>query len=222
MPRILAPYWLRKPGTLGAFAVDDQQLIGLPENPPAVPVEIVLQVNDQALRYIVDTKYRTVDPVAGEMRRPLVIAPPVFANVVNGVFIFPTNEPKPVSVHVTAATGPVKGELKLAMPQGWKVSPAVVPIDLKAADAETVATFSVKPPDQDSNGTLQAIVSIDGRDYSFERVRISYPHIGVQTLMPTAEAKLVRADIRKKDGRIGYIPGAGDDVPEACDKLVTQ
>src|SRR5947209_8935229 len=189
------PYWLRKRGTLGAFAVDDQQLIGLPENPPAVPVEIVLQVNDQALRYIVDTKYRTVDPVAGEMRRPLVIAPPVFANVVNGVFIFPTNEPKPVSVHVTAATGPLKGELKLAVPQGWKVSPASVPIDLKTADAETVATFSVKPPDQDSEGTLQAIVSIDGRDYSFERVRISYPHIGVQTLMPTAEAKLVRADI---------------------------
>src|SRR5881296_2449887 len=123
------PYWLRKRGTLGAFAVDDQKLIGLPENPPAVPVEIVLQVNDQALRYIVDTKYRTVDPVAGEMRRPLVIAPPVFANVVNGVFIFPTNEPKPVSVHVTTATGPVKGELKLAVPQGWKVSPASVPID---------------------------------------------------------------------------------------------
>jgi hypothetical protein len=213
------PYWLRKRGTLGAFAVDDQQLIGLPENPPAVPVEIVLQVNDQALRYIVDTKYRTVDPVAGEMRRPLVIAPPVFANVVNGVFIFPTNEPKPVSVHVTAATGPVKGELKLAVPQGWKISPAVVPIDLKAADAETVATFSVKPPDQDSEGMLQAIVSIDGRDYSFERVRISYPHIGVQTLMPTAEAKLVRADIRKKGERIGYIPGAGDDVPESLRQI---
>jgi LmbE family N-acetylglucosaminyl deacetylase len=213
------PYWLRKRGTLGAFAVDDQQLIGLPENPPAVPVEIVLQVNDQALRYIVDTKYRTVDPVAGEMRRPLVIAPPVFANVVNGVFIFPTNEPKPVSVHVTAATGPVKGELKLAVPQGWKVSPASVPIDLKTADAETVATFSVKPPDQDSEGMLQAIVSIDGRDYSFERVRISYPHIGVQTLMPTAEAKLVRADIRKKGDRIGYIPGAGDDVPESLRQI---
>ncbi len=213
------PYWLRKRGTLGAFAVDDQQLIGLPENPPAVPVEIVLQVNDQALRYIVDTKYRTVDPVAGEMRRPLVIAPPVFANVVNGVFIFPTNEPKPVSVHVTAPTGPVKGELKLGVPQGWKVSPASVPIDLKTADAETVATFSVKPPDQDSEGTLQAIGSIDGRDYSFERVRISYPHIGVQTLMPTAEAKLVRADIRKKGDRIGYIPGAGDDVPESLRQI---
>jgi LmbE family N-acetylglucosaminyl deacetylase len=213
------PYWLRKPGTLGTFTVDDQKLIGLPENPPALPVEIVLQVSGQQLRYIVDTKYRTVDPVAGELRRALVIAPPAFANIADSVFVFPTNQPKPISVHVTAATGPAKGELKLAVPQGWEVSPASVPIDLKSAGAETTGTFTVKPPDQNSEGTLRAIVSIDGREYAFERVRISYPHIGVQTLMPAAEAKLVRVDILKKGDRIGYIPGAGDDVPESLKQI---
>ncbi len=213
------PYWLRKPRALGTFAVDDQKLIGLPENPPALPVEIVLQVNGHELRYVVDTKYRTIDPVAGEVRSPVVISPPAFVNVGNSVFVFPTNEPKPVSVRVTAANGPVKGELKLAVPQGWEVSPASIPIDLKAADGEVVATFSVKPPNQNGEGTLRAIVSIDGRDYSLERVRISYPHIGVHTLMPPAQAKLVRADIRKKGERIGYIPGAGDDVPESLRQI---
>ncbi len=213
------PYWLRKSGTLGAFAVDDQTLVGLPENPPDLPVEIVLQVNGQELRYIVDTKYRMVDPVAGELRRPLVIEPPVFAKVANSVLIFATNQPKSVGVHITAATGPAKGELKLAVPQGWGVYPASIPIDLKAADAEMAATFAVKPPDQDSEGTLRAVVSIDGRDYSLGRVRISYPHIGVHTLMPPAEARLVRADIREKGERIGYIPGAGDDVPESLQQI---
>jgi len=213
------PYWLRKSGTLGAFAVDEQTLVGLPENPPDLPVEIVLQVNGQELRYIVDTKYRLVDPVAGELRRPLVIEPPVFAKVANSVLIFATNQPKSVGVHITAATGPAKGELKLAVPQGWGVYPASIPIDLKAADAEMVATFTVKPPDQDSEGTLRAVVSIDGRDYSLGRVRISYPHIGVHTLMPPAEARLVRADIREKGERIGYIPGAGDDVPESLQQI---
>jgi LmbE family N-acetylglucosaminyl deacetylase len=213
------PYWLRKPGTLGTFTVDDQKLIGLPENPPELPAEITLQVNGQDLRYVVDTKYRTVDPVAGELRRRLVIAPPVFAKVANSVLVFATNQAKPVTVHVTAATGPVKGELKLAVPQGWGVDPASVPIDLKGADDETVATFTIKPPEQNSEGTLRCIVSIDGRDYSSERVRISYPHIGVHTLMPPAEARLVRADIRKKGDRIGYIPGAGDDVPESLQQI---
>ncbi len=213
------PYWLRKPGTLGAFAVDDQTLVGLPENPPALPVEIALKVNGQELRYTLDTKYRTVDPVAGELRRPLVIAPPVFVKVADNILVFATKQPKAVSVHVTAATAPVKGELKLAVPDGWEVHPTSVPIDLKGANAETSATFTVRPPEQNSVGTLRAVVSIDGRDYSFERARISYPHIGVQTLMPAAEVRLVRADIRKKGDRIGYIPGAGDDIPESLQQI---
>ena len=213
------PYWLRKPRALGTFAVDDQKLIGLPENPPALPVELVLQVNGQELRYLVDTRYRTVDPVAGEVRGQVVISPPAFVNVVNSVFVFPTNQPKSVSVRVTAATGAVKGEVKLAAPEGWEVSPASVPVDLKSANAEMAATFNVKPPNQNSEGTLRAIVSIGGRDYSLERVRISYPHIGAQTLMPPAQAKLVRADIKKKGERIGYIPGAGDDVPESLRQI---
>jgi LmbE family N-acetylglucosaminyl deacetylase len=213
------PYWLRKPETLGTFAVDDQKLIGLPENPPALPIEVVLQVSGQELRYTVDTKYRPADTVPTEVPRSVVIAPPVFANVTNNVLVFPTNKSKTVSVHVTAATGPVKGELKLNAPQGWEISPVSIPVDLKAGDAEMVATFSIKPPDQNSEGTLRAIVSIDGRDYSLERVRISYPHIGVQTLMPPAQAKLVRADIRKKGDRIGYIPGAGDDIPESLRQI---
>jgi LmbE family N-acetylglucosaminyl deacetylase len=213
------PYWLREPGTLGTFAVDDQQLIGLPENPPDLPVEIALQIDGQEIRYTLEGKYRTVDPVAGELRQPLVVAPPVFAKIGDGVLVFPTEQPKPVSVRVTAATGPVKGELKLAAPKGWEVNPASIPIDLKGANAETVATFTVKPPNHDSEGMLRAIVSIGGRDYSFERVRVSYPHIGVQTLMPPAAVKLVRADIRKKGDRIGYIPGAGDDVPESLQQI---
>src|SRR5438094_156563 len=142
------PYWLRKPGNLGTFAVDDQKLIGLPDNPPALPVEIVLQVNGQELRYLVDTKYRTVDEVAGDVPRPVVISPPAFANILNSVFVFPTNEAKPVSVRVTAAAGAVKGELKLAAPQAWEVSPASILIDLNTANHEIVATFIIKPPNQ--------------------------------------------------------------------------
>ena len=100
------PYWLRKPAALGTFAVDDQKLIGLPENPPALPVEVVLQVSGQELRYTVDTKYRTVDTLPSEVPRPLVIAPPVFVNVTNYVLVFPTNESKTVSGHVTRGHRP--------------------------------------------------------------------------------------------------------------------
>ena len=37
--------------------------------------------------------------------------------------------------------------------------------------------------------------------------------------MPAAEAKIVRADIRKKGELIGYIPGAGDDIPQSLQQI---
>ena len=222
LPKDLAysqPYYLRKPATLGTFSVEDQPLIGRPENPPLFPVEVALKIAGEELRYTVDTKYRTVDPVAGEVRQPLVIAPPVFANLSRSVFIFPDEKPKQVQVRVTASTGAIRGDLKLAAPADWKIEPATIPVELKNANAEMTATFTVTPPANAAEGTLRAIVSAEGRDYSFARERISYPHIGVHILMPLAEAKLVRADIRKRGEQIGYIAGAGDEIPQALEQI---
>src|ERR1041385_5151610 len=72
------PYWLRAPGTLGTYAVSDQTLIGRPENPPDVPVEITLRIGDETLTYSLAPRFRKVDRVAGEVSEPLVIAPPAF------------------------------------------------------------------------------------------------------------------------------------------------
>ncbi|MEY2574559.1 MAG: hypothetical protein QOF80_46 [Verrucomicrobiota bacterium] len=213
------PYWLRKPATLGTFVVDDQKLIGLAENPPAFPVEVILRVGDQDLHYLVDTKYRTVDPVIGEVRQNLVIAPPVFANLQNSVFVFGDDKPKTVQVRVAASTGAVRGDLRLEAPKGWRIEPAFVPVEMKAADAESFATFTIHPPANPGEGTLRAIVKVDGQDYSFARERISYQHIGVHILMPPAEAKIVRADIKRKGELIGYIPGAGDDIPQSLQQI---
>src|SRR3989442_12773870 len=111
-------------------------------------MEITLQVSEQELRYVVDPRYRTVDPVAGELRQPLVIAPPVFTDFANGVLMFNTNQPKSVPVRVTAASGTIKGQLKLTATEGWPGNPAAVPIDLKGTDAEMVAVITVKPPER--------------------------------------------------------------------------
>lgn len=213
------PYWLRKPAALGTFVVDDQMLIGLAENPPPFPVEVVLRVADQDLPFTVDTKYRSVDPIVGEVRQELVIAPPVFANLPNAAFVFGDDKPKSIQVRVTAATGVVAGQLRLEAPKGWRIEPASLPIDLKSANAETFSTFTIHPPPSAGQGTLRAIVTVDGRDYSFARERIAYPHIGVRILMPPAEAKVVRADIRKKGELIGYIAGAGDEIPQSLQQI---
>ena len=82
------------------------------------------------------------------------------------------------------------------------------------------SSFTIHPPSTAGEGTLRAVVTVDGRDYSFARERIAYPHIGAHLLMPPAgEARIVRADVRKKGELIGYIPGAGDEIPQSLQQI---
>jgi hypothetical protein len=99
------------------------------------------------------------------------------------------------------------------------VSPSSSPVDLKAADDEAISEFTVTPPAVSGQGTLRAVVLTGGKEFSFSREQIAYPHIGSQTLMPPADAKLVRADIRKRGELIGYIPGAGDEIPQSLEQI---
>lgn len=213
------PYWLRNPATVGTFTVDDQQLIGLPENPPPVTVEVTLDIAGQQIRYACDTRFRHVDPVAGEVHQSLTVAPPVFANLPNAAFVFADDKPKTIPLRISASTGPVRGDVRLDVPSGWRVTPASAPIDVQAANDETNVQFTVTPPSSAGEATLRPVVSTNGRDYSFARDVIAYPHIGTHVLMPSADAKLVRADIRKRGDLVGYIAGAGDEIPQSLEQI---
>ena len=208
------PYWLRKPATVGTFIVDDQQLIGLAENPPAFPIEATLDIAGQEIRYLIDTFFRRVDPIAGEVHELLVVTPPVFANLPSSAFVFPDEKARPIAVEITSSTAAVQGSARLDAPAGWKVTLKSVPVDLKVPNEKMFAEFSVTPPGKAGDGTLRAVVSTGGKEFSFSREQIAYPHIGVHILMPAAEARVVRAEIRKTGQQIGYLPGAGDEIPQ--------
>jgi hypothetical protein len=53
-------------------------------------------------------------------------------------------------------------------------------------------------------------------------VRIDYPHIPVQTLLPAAQTPVVRANITNLAKNVAYIMGAGDEVPDAIRQLGAQ
>jgi LmbE family N-acetylglucosaminyl deacetylase len=213
------PYWLRKTPTIGTFIVDDQQFIGLAENPPAFPIEATLDIAGQEIRYLIDTFFRRVDPIAGEVHELLAVTPPVFANLPSSAFVFPDEKPRPIAVEITSSTAAVQGSARLDAPAGWQVTPKSVPVDLKTPNEKMFAEFSVTPPGRAGDGTLRAVVSTAGKEFSFGREQIVYPHIGIHILMPAAEARVVRAEIRKTGQQIGYLPGAGDEIPQCLQQI---
>jgi hypothetical protein len=56
---------------------------------------------------------------------------------------------------------------------------------------------------------------VEGRRYGRAVARVEQAHIPIQTLTPEAEVKLVRFDLTHAKRRVGYVAGAGDEVPGA-------
>ena len=95
-----------------------------------------------------------------------------------------------------------------------------MPVQLEGAESESSCSFQVTPPATAGEGILRAVFMSSGeRTPAYQRERIAYPHIEPQTLISPAQARLVRAKIENKAARVGYIPGAGDAVPECLREI---
>jgi hypothetical protein len=89
-------------------------------------------------------------------------------------------------------------------------------VTLNGKGDETSATFTVTPPAGETVGALRAelaIGSAGGFGFMNGIIDIDYPHIPAQRILGPAVAKVVRADIRRRGTRVGYIMGSGDDIP---------
>lgn len=210
------PYWLKHPHATGMFNVNDPELIGKPESDPAVTVTFNVTIGGVALTITRPLIYKWTDPVKGELNRPFEIVPPVIVNVRQDVLVFPTREPRQVTMSVKSASrNPVTGTLKLELPEGWRTEPVSIPVNIKATGEEQSFTFTVFPSEEEISADLKAIVEVEGRKHSKGVLVISYDHIPVQTLLPEATVRVVRVNLNGVAGRIGYLKGAGDDVPGA-------
>ena len=213
------PYWLRKPGTVGMFAVENQLEVGMPENAPAAQATFALQVSGQPLEITVPVVYKRTDPVDGEVYRPFVVTPPVFVNVSESVYMFASQEPKQVQVLVKSGKNDIAGKVQLQLPKGWRAEPASVPFDLKNKGAEQRVTFTVHPPQEQQEAVLKAVATINGEAYSKGLNVIDYSHIPAQVTLPEATAKIVKLDLKTKGQNIGYVMGAGDEIPISLQQI---
>ena len=211
------PYWLRTEGTAGLFDVDDPSLIGRPENPPAFPIEYVFDVGGQTL-VIAGAPMSAADPTHFA-RRPLTVIAPVSLRFPAGVRLFEPGAARAVTVELTAARAHAAGTVQLDAPAGWTVAPATQPFRLAAPGEHARFTFTVTAPAAPATASLGASVEINGRRFDQERVEVRYEHLPLELLQPPARAKAVSLELATRGQQVGYLPGAGDDVPAALEQM---
>ena len=215
---VSAPYWLREPPEPGLYPASDPTLIGLPESPPAWSVELHFSIGpkDEPLVRRLPVLHKWTDPVAGERHRSLEITPSVMLNPEAATLMFADAEPKPLRVRLRAGAEAMSGIVQLELPPGFSAQPPSQPFSIAKKGGEAEIVFRLRPPKEASGGGTLRIVANTGDGLTSLGIQhIDYPHIPIQTLFPRAEVKLVRLDLKKTRTRIGYIPGAGDDVAAA-------
>ncbi|MEQ8702390.1 MAG: PIG-L family deacetylase [Phaeodactylibacter sp.] len=214
------PYWLNEEGTLGMYKVDNQLLRGLPETPRALQVAFHLEVDGTPMTVIRDVVYKETKPSQGETYRPFEVTPPVFANIAEKVYVFAGNGPQEVAVRVRAGKDTVAGKLSLALPEGWRSEPAEAPFEIAVKSGEQLVEFMLFPPADPGEGRIQAVATLkEGTSYTDGLNVIAYDHIPAQTVMLENSAKVVKVDIATAGKQIGYLMGAGDEVPNSLAQI---
>ena len=214
-----SPYWLNYSGTLGMYQVDDVTLIGNPETPAPLSVQLDLQIGSQTIDINLPVVYRYARPDRGELYEPFHILPEISLQFDQDVRILNDSESKQIQLQVKALKAGSKGLVQIDAPSGWKITPASAEFTLDKIGETLDLEFALDPPKKASSGVLRATASSGGKTFELGTKAIDYNHIPKQTLTLKSEMKLVRLDIQTKGEKIGYVMGAGDGVPQGLEQL---
>jgi len=214
------PFWLEKPNDGKMFSYSDESLICMTESPPALVTKFLLKISGITLSYTIPVRNRWNDATRGEQFRPFIIRPRISIAIDKPTYVFAGSKLHNIDVRVKTTVKNISGELKLELPEGWEIQPNSVSFNLEEAGDQILKRFQVKPGSQAKSGDARLLATTkDGKSYRNEIIEIAYDHIPLQTVLQPAKTHLVNLDIRVLPGRIGYIMGSGDEIPEALTQL---
>jgi LmbE family N-acetylglucosaminyl deacetylase len=224
---ISQPYWLATRMEKGSFNVEDQELIGKPENDPAFVANFAVNVEGVDLIYKKGVMYKHTDPVKGELFQPLPVVPPISLNTSPGIMLFRKNQPgtKNYNITATAYTNIAPANATLHNRTG-KSEDDVKNIDFSLGRGLT-KNFSMPYSNKDMSQTDmdQITASLEYKNRQFDQANylamasINYDHIPPIKYFYTDGVTVLNLDIKTAGKKAGYIKGAGDKVPEALEQL---
>jgi len=216
--RLTQPYWLETPHGLGSFTVQQQQLIGMPIADNLPHMLLTLQVEGVPIDYDFPITYVYNDPVKGEVKQPVSIAPRLTLNLDQKAIIFNGDQPKNIELSFIAHTDSLQASITPVLPQGWRMEPASFTVEMQHKGDEWAKQVTIYPAQQASlNDSLSFQITYpDGITASAHAVRnIRYDHIPLVTWFPTASARLSKIETGISAKHIGYLSGAGDLVAQS-------
>jgi Uncharacterized proteins, LmbE homologs len=217
------PYWLEHKMSDGSFTVNDQLLIGKPENNAAYEAKFEVTIEGLRLTFTKPVMYKHTDPVKGEQYQPLVVVPPATVTTDPSIVIFRKGQKQKaeIAIDVTANkpfnnyTAKVSKRLTYDNSTQTDTNFTLQP-GLQKQYLFNIDNTMLRNKDQDF---VQAFVELrNGKEEQpayLNRSSIRYDHIPHIHYFYQDAIKVLNMDLKTVGKKIGYIEGAGDKVPVA-------
>ncbi|MEO8588753.1 MAG: PIG-L family deacetylase [Flavobacteriales bacterium] len=212
------PYWLAQHHS-ALYTVKDPSEVGRPATEQRLTCSpyVTLPLRERANPEL-PIMYKWVDRVAGERIRPVYVTP--IASIVPEKNIWLITElGGMLTVHVDALKDNLSGTLTCSAPKGWMISPPSYNMEGMKRGERRSFTFQHVGSNNPQPGSLEFVfTSADGKSNKTMH-EIDYPHIMPQVYYTPADVKMVPLDVKVNASLVGYIKGAGDEVPQALEQL---
>lgn len=217
--QLTQPYWLQQEMKEGHFEINDQQLIGKPDNDASYNAIFTLNIEGQDFEITKPVRQKFTDPVKGELYQPQVAIPPVVITPAQNLLLSNSATPQTYRITVKALKNIIKPEVKITPPKGWATAAVNYNVpDTLRKDQEMDVDVLLKPVLKDRiNGKqpVQVAVKVNGEFYATLLKTIKYDHIPDINYFRAPTTNILTLDLKTTGKKIGFIEGAGDFMPTA-------
>lgn len=219
------PYFTRDSIRDSRYTLRDPSQFGRPQSaPPAVAVARYT-VDGVAVESRAVVSRREAKLPYGIVERELRVVPAVALTVSPEHAVIPlaaAEKVVPIEVNLlNNVEGANHGRLALRVPGGWTVEPAARDFAFTRAGEREIHRFTVTAPAiQAGQHAVQAVATVNGRDYTEGYDLIEHRDLGLRYLYDDATAEVRGIDVQTVPNlKIGYVMGVGDQVPDGIRQL---
>jgi len=238
------PYWHRAdPETESINTIDDERYVTLSFPPPPFhatvqyhthrsPHDLTLfggthelgGTNGPETEISSPVVAQFVDDKSVERSRTLAIVPAFSVMLEPGQQVIPTagDGEKRVKVRVSSnLSGGIKGNLHLEVPAGWGVEPAKVAMEFHKRGEKQEFEFRISPASlKEGRANIRAVFESGGMNYAEGYSLVAREDLDSFYYYQPAIQRISIVDVRvPKDLTVGYIMGAGDDIPTVLTQI---
>ena len=217
------PYWHRHDPERDALnTIDEPRYQTLPFPPPPFHVRMEYQFQGLAGAIEVPVMVRFKQPDGSEGERPLAIGPEFSIALSPSNSVIPSDKRGSTSAKTTARdqSSGSGAKIVLNVPSGWRVDAAYQSVEIPKNESKD-ASFQVFPSElKESQTHIRAELASGAKTYGEGYTVVTRKDLGTFYYYQPAVQRVSIVDVKVPgDLKIGYIMGAGDDIPTVLEQI---